>query len=164
MQKDSKEQLQITILTFAINLSKKSNLLFQLDKFKEQRQCHPTPTKLLCKFADIFKDRKLTHCLKISLFLIENMQQKNHQRPSPIPISCNKPNRYSKPCVSEHQRFFRTGRGYRKNSVQSPRFTDEEPRKKRGEFAKECNVSGRALVLIPTLVFFKENIESPLQE
>lgn len=59
-------------------------------------------------------------------------------------------------------RFFRTGQGYRKNSVQSPRFTDEGPRKKRGEFAKECNVSGRALVLIPTLVFFKENIQSPV--
>lgn len=96
------------------------------------------------------------------------MKQKNIQSASPptnSPISCNKPNRYAKPCVFEHPSFFRTGWGHGKNSVPSPRFTDEESRKREVTLQKdvECQWQGSGL-LIPTLVSFKENVQSTLKE
>lgn len=88
--------------------------------------------------------------------------------PSNIPFSCYKPNRYSKPYVFEHQTFCRTGWGHSKNSIQLPRFTEEEPTKRRGDLLEDAGVSGRALTglgpLTPPVVSFKEIIHPLLRK
>lgn len=100
-----------------LNLSNKGNII-------------PTPTKLLCKWADLFRQK--SHCLKISLFLIGNMQQKIFCFFTPqiflfLVISQGDIQRHTCLCSRDSAELA----GPMENSAHLLRFTDEYP--SRGE-------------------------------
>ena len=108
---------------------------------------------------DLVMSTKTEKSLCKNSFIL-NMKQKNHS-PSPnIPI-CYKPNKYSKPHTSEHQRFFTTGWGHRKTPAQPHTFT-EMRNPERGEVTHRMTlgVSKRALTSFGPLTFQLQSLSN----